>query len=142
LSAPQLTETDAKALLDDFRRAMRQGLDRLYDDLRLNPLKTLLSKEVAVAIAAPLMGGTAFITSGVGSVLGGGARQGVGRLSNLSKRDVAEVPHGVSLVRQGHPALPSRSWSGGYPLLPRLTGLSRQCGPPLQRPVPRAMIQR
>lgn len=38
---------------------------------KLNAMKTLLSKEVAVAIAAPIVGSTALIASGVGSVLGG-----------------------------------------------------------------------
>ena len=46
-----ITETDGKALLSDFRRAMQQDLDRLDGELKLNALKTLLSKEVAVAIA-------------------------------------------------------------------------------------------
>lgn len=71
LSDPAITETDSKALRDDFRRAMQQDLDRLYDELKLNALKTLLSKEVAVAIAAPMVGSTTLIASGVGSVLGG-----------------------------------------------------------------------
>ena len=70
-AARDITATDTKALLDDFRRAMQQDLDRLYDELKLNALKTLLSKEVAVAVAAPVIGSTALIASGVGSVLGG-----------------------------------------------------------------------
>jgi hypothetical protein len=71
LSDLGITETDSKALLSDFRRAMQQDLDRLCDELKLNALKTLLSKEVAVAIAAPVAGSTALLASGVGSVLGG-----------------------------------------------------------------------
>jgi hypothetical protein len=71
LSDPTLSATDARAVVEDFRRAMQQDLGRLYDELKLNAAKTLLSKEVAVAIAAPLAGGAALIASGAGLVLGG-----------------------------------------------------------------------
>jgi hypothetical protein len=71
LSDPALSATDSKAVVDDFRRAMQQDLDRLYDELKWTAVKTVLSKEVAVAIAAPLAGSAALIASGAGSILGG-----------------------------------------------------------------------
>src|ERR1700682_1711536 len=56
LTNPTLSATDTRALVEDFRRAMQQDLGRLYDELKLGAVKTLLSKEAAVAIAAPLAG--------------------------------------------------------------------------------------
>ena len=56
LTNPTLSATDTRAVVEDFRRAMQQDLGRLYDELRLGAVKTLLSKEAAVAIAAPLAG--------------------------------------------------------------------------------------
>lgn len=97
LSAPDITETDAKALLDDFRRAMQQDLDRLYDELKLNALKTLLSKEVAVAIAAPIAGTSVLLASGVGTVLGGVL--GAGALGKLA----VEYRNSRNAVFQKHP---------------------------------------
>ena len=71
LSDPAITATDTRALIEDFRQAMHDDLARLHDELKLNAMKTLLSKEVAVALAVPIIGSTALIASGVGSVLGG-----------------------------------------------------------------------
>jgi hypothetical protein len=71
LSDPAITATDTRTLLEAFRRTMKQDLDRLRDELKLNAMKTLLSKEVAVAVAAPMVGSAALIGSGAGSVLGG-----------------------------------------------------------------------
>jgi hypothetical protein len=56
LTNPTLSATDTRAVVEDFRRAMQQDLGRLYDELKLGAVKTLLSKEAAVAIAAPLAG--------------------------------------------------------------------------------------
>jgi hypothetical protein len=56
LTNPTLSATDTRAVVEDFRRAMQQDLGRLYDELKLGAVKTLLSKEATVAIAAPLAG--------------------------------------------------------------------------------------
>ena len=104
LSEPDITETDAKALLGDFRRAMQQDLDRLYDELKLNALKILLSKEVAVAITAPIVGSTALIASGVGSVLAGAI--GIGALGKVavdyrSSRNAVFQKHPMAFLYSG-----------------------------------------
>jgi hypothetical protein len=39
LNDPAITATDSTALLDDFRRATQQDLDRLYNELKLNALE-------------------------------------------------------------------------------------------------------
>lgn len=104
LSEPDITETDAKALLHDFRRAMQQDLDRLYDELKLNAMRTLLSKEVAVAIAAPLVGSTALIASGVGSVLGGAlgiAALGKVAIDYRSSRNTVFQKHPMAFLYSG-----------------------------------------
>jgi hypothetical protein len=56
LTNPTFSATDTRAVVEDFRRAMQQDLGRLYDELKLGAVKTLLSKEATVAIAAPLAG--------------------------------------------------------------------------------------
>lgn len=104
LSEPDITQTDAKALLDDFRRAMQQDLDRLYDELKLNALKTLLSKEVAVAITAPIVGSTVLIASGVCSVLAGTI--GIGALGKValdyrSSRNAVFQKHPMAFLYSG-----------------------------------------
>jgi hypothetical protein len=97
LSDPNLTQTDANGLLEEFRRTMEQDLARLYDELKLNALTTLLSKEVAVAIAAPLVGSTALVASGAGSILGGAL--GVAALGKLA----VEYRSSRNSVFQKHP---------------------------------------
>jgi hypothetical protein len=104
LSAPDITPTDAKGLLDDFRRAMQQDLDRLHDELKLNALKTMLSKEVAVAITAPIVSSTALIASGVGSVLAGAI--GIGTLGKVavdyrSSRNALFQKHPMAFLYSG-----------------------------------------
>jgi len=104
LSAPDITQTDAKALLDDFRRAMQQDLDRLYDELKINAQRTLLSKEVAVAILAPVIGSTALIASGVGSVAAGAL--GIGALGKVavdyrSSRNAVFQKHPMAFLYSG-----------------------------------------
>jgi len=69
LSEPSLTDTDA--LREEFRRKMTQDLNRLYEELAPVAKKTLLSKEVAVAIAAPVVGSVILTSTGIGSLLGG-----------------------------------------------------------------------
>jgi hypothetical protein len=104
LSDPAITETDSKALLGGFRRAMQQDLDRLYDELKLNAMKTLLSKEVAVAIAAPVVGSTALIASGVGSVLGGAlgiAALGKVALEYRTSRNAVFQKHPMAFLYSG-----------------------------------------
>ena len=59
---PKLSRTDITALAEDFRRKMEQDLNRLRTELKLNALKTVLSKEVAVGVAAPILGSTAILT--------------------------------------------------------------------------------
>jgi hypothetical protein len=71
LTAPGLFASDAAALQDEFRSSMQADMDRLRAELRFVALKTVLSKEVAVAITAPLAGSAVLTASGLGSVLGG-----------------------------------------------------------------------
>jgi len=72
LSVPNLSETDAKALADDFKQSMVLDLDRLSDELRLSAEKTLLSKELVVAAVLPIVGSAVLAASGVVlGVLGG-----------------------------------------------------------------------
>jgi hypothetical protein len=104
LSDPAITATDTKALLEDFRRAMQQDLARLHDELKLNALKTLLSKEVAVAVTVPVIGSTALIASGVGSVLGGAI--GIGALGKVaidyrSSRNAVFQKHPMAFLYSG-----------------------------------------
>jgi hypothetical protein len=56
LSEPSLTDTDARTLRKEFRQKMTQDMNKLYEELAPVAKKTLLSKEVAVAIAAPVVG--------------------------------------------------------------------------------------
>lgn len=97
LSDPNLTSTDMTALLEEFRRTMQQDLVRLYDELKLNAMKALLSKEVAVAITAPVVGSTALIASGVGSMLAGAL--GVAALGKVA----VEYRSSRNAVFQKHP---------------------------------------
>ncbi len=76
---------------------MEQDLSRLRDELKLNALKTVLSKEVAVAVAAPVLSITALIASGVGSVLGGAF--GIAALGKLA----VEYRSSRNTVFQKHP---------------------------------------
>jgi len=71
LSTPGLTETDAKAIADDFSKQMELDRDRLFAELRLSALKTALSKEVAVGVIAPFAGSIVLTATGIGSILGG-----------------------------------------------------------------------
>jgi hypothetical protein len=71
LTVPGLKPSDARALQEEFRSKMKLDMDRLFAELRLTGLKTLLSREVAIALAAPIAGATVFAASGLGSVLGG-----------------------------------------------------------------------
>jgi hypothetical protein len=97
MSQPNLTGTDAAALGDDFRRSMEQDLDRLRAELKFNALKAVLSKEVAVAVAAPLAGSAALIASGLGSFLGGAL--GIAALGKLA----VDYRSGRNAVFQKHP---------------------------------------
>jgi hypothetical protein len=71
LSEPHLSKTDAKTLTDEFRRKMELDLARLHEELRLVGIRTLLSKEVAVGITAPVIGGAVLTSTCIGTVLGG-----------------------------------------------------------------------
>jgi hypothetical protein len=104
LSAADINQTDAQALLQDFRRAMKQDLARLLDELKLNAKKTILSKEVAVAIAAPIVGSTALIASGVGSALGGvlgAAALGKVKVEYRSSRNAVFQKHPMAFLYSG-----------------------------------------
>lgn len=94
---PKLSKTDITALAEDFRRKMEQDLNRLRAELKLNALKTVLSKEVAVGVAAPILGSTALVASGVGTVLGGAL--GIAALGKLG----VEYRSSRNAVLQKHP---------------------------------------
>jgi hypothetical protein len=97
MADPNLSRTDSTALVDDFRQKMEQDLNRLRAELKLNALKTVLSKEVAVAVAAPLVGSSVLVASGAGSVLGGAL--GIAALGKLA----VEYRSGRNSVLQKHP---------------------------------------
>jgi hypothetical protein len=81
LSEPELLETDAHNLRDDFKRKMEIDLGLLLEELAPIGIKTVLSKEVAVAVAASVAGSAVLTSSGIGSVLGGALAVGaLGRL--------------------------------------------------------------
>jgi hypothetical protein len=94
---PKLSKTDITALAEDFRRKMEQDLNRLRAELKLSALKTVLSKEVAVGVAAPILGSTALVASGVGTILGGAL--GIAALGKLA----VEYRTGRNSVFQKHP---------------------------------------
>ena len=71
LTEPGLLDTDAIELRDDFRSKMTLDLKKLFEELKPVAKKTLLSKEVLVAVAAPFAGAAVLTASGVGSTLGG-----------------------------------------------------------------------
>jgi hypothetical protein len=71
LSEPTLLETDALTLRDDFQRKMTRDMQKLHEELAPVARKTLLSKEVAVAVAAPLAGAAILTSTGIGAPLGG-----------------------------------------------------------------------
>lgn len=97
MSDSNLTKTDVTALTEDFRGRMQQDLRRLCGELKLNAAKTILSKELAVAVAASVLGSAALVASGVGSVLGGAF--GVAALGKLA----VEYRSGRNPVLQKHP---------------------------------------
>jgi hypothetical protein len=70
LSGRELLESDALWLRDEFKRKMTLDLKRLSEELGPLALKTALSKEVAVAIAAPIVGAAVLASSGIGTTLG------------------------------------------------------------------------
>jgi hypothetical protein len=96
VTAPDRTLTDVKFLIEEFRQRMHQDLVRLYGELRPLGFKTVLSKEVAVAVIAPIVGSTALIASG-GPILGGVI--GVGALGKLA----TEYKSARDAVFQRHP---------------------------------------
>lgn len=101
LSTPGLLDTDALTLREEFRRKMTRDMNRLYEELRPVGRKTLLSKEVAVALAAPLIGATVLTSSGIGSLLGGGLA--IGALGKLrteyrSARDAVFAKHPMAFL--------------------------------------------
>jgi len=100
LSAPGLSETDANSLRTDFREKMVEDLERLYQDLKPIAKKIVLSKEVAVAFAAPIVG-PAIIASGVGVLLGGALALGaLGKLKvdYASGREAAFLKHPMAFL--------------------------------------------
>jgi hypothetical protein len=97
ITEPGRTKTDMQFLIEEFRRRMQQDLARLYAELRPLGCKTVLSKEVAVAVVAPILGSTSLIASGVGPILGGAI--GIGALGKLA----AEYKSSRASVFQRHP---------------------------------------
>ena len=101
LSEPALLETDALTLRDEFLRKMSQDLERLHQELAPIAKKTVLSKEVAVALAAPIVGAATLTSSGVGTILGGALA--VGALGKLrteyrSARDAVLAKHPMAFL--------------------------------------------
>lgn len=101
LSAPALIETDALTLREEFRRKMTLDMKRLYEELAPVAKKTVLSKEVAVAVAAPIVGAAILTSSGIGSLLGGALAAGaLGKLRTeyRSARDTVFAKHPMAFL--------------------------------------------
>jgi hypothetical protein len=101
LSEPSLTDTDSCTLREEFRRKMTQDMNRLYEELAPVAKKTLLSKEVAVAIAAPVVGSAILTSTGIGSLLGGALAIGaLGKLHTEYRltRDAAFAKHPMAFL--------------------------------------------
>jgi hypothetical protein len=81
LTVADITETDAYALRDEFKNKMELDMKSLKEELGPLAKKTILSKEVAVAVAAKVAGTAVLTSSGVGALLGGAFA--VGALSRL-----------------------------------------------------------
>jgi hypothetical protein len=76
-------------------------LKKLSEELAPLAFKTVLSKEVAVAIAAPVVGATLLTSSGIGSTLGGALA--IGALGKLraeyrSGRDAVFGKHSMAFL--------------------------------------------
>jgi len=82
LVEPGLEANDAETLRKDFQNAMQFDMARLYEELRPVAKKTALSRQVAVAVIAPIVGATVLASSGIGVPLGG--LLGAGALAKLS----------------------------------------------------------
>ena len=101
LSAPNLDETDAGSLREEFRKVMKRDRDKLYEELAPVAKKTLLSKEVAIAITAPLVGAAVLQSSGIGTLTGGAfAVRALGELYTTyqSNRDAVFARHPMAFV--------------------------------------------
>ena len=101
LSEPGLEKNDAETLRSDFRKIMELDMARLYEELRPIARKTLLSKEVAVAIVAPIVGAAVLASSGIGVPLGGAlGALALGKLSveYRSARDAVFEKHPMAFL--------------------------------------------
>jgi hypothetical protein len=101
LCVPGLLETDAESLREEFRGKMMLDMRRLFEELAPVGRKTLLSKEVGVAVAAPIVGAAVLTSSGIGSVLGGALAVGaLGRLhaEYRSSRDAVFAKHPMAFL--------------------------------------------
>jgi hypothetical protein len=101
LSEPALSDTDALTLQEEFRRKMTVDMDKLFEELQPVAWKTLLSKEVAVAVAAPIAGAAILTSTGVGSSLGGALALGALvrlRSEYRSARDTVFAKHPMAFL--------------------------------------------
>jgi hypothetical protein len=101
LSEPGLSDTDVYALREDFRQKMTLDMKLLYEELAPVAQRTILSKEVAVAVAAPVAGAALLTSSGVGLPLGGAFA--IGALGKLrteyrSARDAVFSKHPMAFL--------------------------------------------
>ena len=107
LSQANLNETDAISLRDDFRRKMELDKKRLYEELRSAATKTALSKEVAVAVAAPAIGAAILASTGVGVPVGGALAMGALlklRGEYRSSREAIFAKHPMAFLYSGKQA--------------------------------------
>jgi hypothetical protein len=101
LTAPHLLETDAVTLREEFRKKMSDDMKKLSEELGPIGWKTVLSKELAVAIVASAVGAGVLASSGIGSTLGGALA--IGALGKLrteyrSARDAVFGKHSMAFL--------------------------------------------
>jgi hypothetical protein len=101
LSEPGLLDTDVSALRDEFKKKMTLDMEMLYEELAPVARRTILSKEVAVALAAPVAGAALLTSSGIGVPLGGALA--IGALGKLhteyrSARDAVFSKHPMAFL--------------------------------------------
>jgi len=80
--SPELTESDRSELTNSFQAEMENDLLRLQEEMRLTAARTLLTKELAVAAIAPVLGNLDLIASHVDPIYAG--LLGVGALGKIA----------------------------------------------------------
>jgi hypothetical protein len=101
LTEPGLLDTDITALREEFKRKMMLDMNMLFEELAPVAKKSILSKEVAVAVSASVAGAAVLMSSGIGAPLGGSLA--IGALCKLhteyrSARDAVFAKHPMAFL--------------------------------------------